>query len=187
MAGSHARQVHRAFPAAEAMSSILVLGGARSGKSRHAEDLALRHRGERIYIATAEAGDEEMQRRIADHRRQRGREWRTVEEPIELTNALQCTCGEGRLVLVDCITLWLSNLMMLERDVGREIDGLCMMLPRLEGTVIFVSNEVGLGIVPENALARRFRDEAGFANQRLAAACDEVVVMVAGLALKLKG
>jgi adenosylcobinamide kinase / adenosylcobinamide-phosphate guanylyltransferase len=187
MAGSHARQVHRAFPAAEAMSSILVLGGARSGKSRYAEDLALGHRGERIYIASAEAGDEEMQRRIADHRRRRGTEWHTLEEPIELTNALQRTCGESRLVLVDCITLWLSNLMMLERDVGGEIDRLCMVLPRLEGTLIFVSNEVGLGIVPENALARRFRDEAGFANQRLAAACDEVVVMVAGLALKVKG
>ena len=187
MAGSHARQVHRALPTAEAMSSILVLGGARSGKSRHAEEVALRHQGERIYIATAEAGDEEMQQRIADHRRRRGTEWRTLEEPIELTNALQRACGERRFVLVDCITLWLSNLLMLERDVGQEIDRLCKMLPALEGTVIFVSNEVGLGIVPENALARRFRDDAGFANQRVAAACDEVVVMVAGLAMKLKG
>jgi adenosylcobinamide kinase/adenosylcobinamide-phosphate guanylyltransferase len=187
MAGGHARQVHRAFPTAEAMSNILVLGGARSGKSRHAEDLALRHQGEHIYIATAEPRDEEMQRRIADHRRRRGTEWHTLEEPIELTNALQRACGERRLVLVDCVTLWLSNLLMLERDVGQEIDRLCMMLPALKGTVIFVSNEVGLGIVPENPLARRFRDEAGFANQRLAAACDEVVVMVAGLAMKLKG
>jgi adenosylcobinamide kinase / adenosylcobinamide-phosphate guanylyltransferase len=187
MAGSHARQVHRAFPAAEAMSNILVLGGARSGKSRHAEDLALRHQGEHIYIATAEPRDEEMQRRIADHRRRRGTEWHTLEEPIELTNALQRTCGERRLVLVDCVTLWLSNLLMLDRDVGQEIDRLCRTLPALKGTVIFVSNEVGLGIVPENPLARRFRDEAGFANQRLAAACDEVVVMVAGLAMKLKG
>jgi adenosylcobinamide kinase/adenosylcobinamide-phosphate guanylyltransferase len=187
MAGRHARQVHRAVPAAQTMSSILVLGGARSGKSRHAEELALGHQGGRIYIATAEPGDEEMQRRIADHRRRRGTEWRVIEEPLELTNALQRACGENRLVLVDCITLWLSNLMMLERDVGQEIDRLCMMLPGLKGTVILVSNEVGLGIVPENALARRFRDDAGFANQRIAAACDEVVVMVAGLALKLKG
>jgi adenosylcobinamide kinase / adenosylcobinamide-phosphate guanylyltransferase len=187
MAGSHARPVHRAFPASEAMSSILVLGGARSGKSRHAEDLALRHKGERIYIATAEPRDEEMQRRIAEHRRRRGTEWRIFEEPLELTNALQRACGDSRLVLVDCITLWLSNLLMLERDVGQEIERLCMMLPGLRGEVILVSNEVGLGIVPENALARRFRDDAGFANQRIAAACDEVVVMVAGLALKLKG
>lgn len=169
------------------MSSILVLGGARSGKSRHAEDLALRHQGERIYIATAEPRDEEMQRRIAEHRRRRGTEWRVIEEPLELTNALQRACGDSRLVLVDCITLWLSNLLMLERDVGQEIDRLCMMLPGLRGKIILVSNEVGLGIVPENALARRFRDDAGFANQRIAAACDEVVVMVAGLALKLKG
>ena len=169
------------------MSSILVLGGARSGKSRHAEDLALRHQGERTYIATAEPRDEEMQRRIAEHRRRRGTEWRVIEEPLELTNALQRACGDSRLVLVDCITLWLSNLLMLERDVGQEIDRLCMMLPGLRGKIILVSNEVGLGIVPENALARRFRDDAGFANQRIAAACDEVVVMVAGLALKLKG
>jgi adenosylcobinamide kinase/adenosylcobinamide-phosphate guanylyltransferase len=188
MAGSHARQVHRPFPAAQAMSRrILVLGGARSGKSRHAEELALRHKGERIYIATAEPGDEEMQQRIADHRRQRGMQWRTVEEPVELTSALQRTCGEGRLVLVDCITLWLSNLMLRERDVRQEIDHFCMTLPGLQGTLILVSNEVGLGIVPDNALARRFRDEAGFANQCIAAACDEVVVMFAGLALKLKG
>jgi adenosylcobinamide kinase/adenosylcobinamide-phosphate guanylyltransferase len=166
---------------------ILVLGGARSGKSRHAEELASKHQGERIYIATAEPGDEEMRQRIADHRRRRGREWRTVEEPIELPSALQRTCGESKLVLVDCITLWLSNLMLQERDIGKEIDRFCMMLPRLEGTLILVSNEVGLGIVPDNALARRFRDEAGFANQRIAAACDEVVVMFAGLALKLKG
>jgi adenosylcobinamide kinase / adenosylcobinamide-phosphate guanylyltransferase len=188
MAGSHARQVHRALSAAQVMSRrILVLGGARSGKSRHAEELVLRHKGECIYIATAEPGDEEMQRRIADHRRQRGTQWRTVEEPIELPSALQRTCGESKLVLVDCITLWLSNLMLQEMDVRGEIDRFCAMLPRLEGTVILVSNEVGFGIVPENALARRFRDEAGFANQRIAAACDEVVVMFAGLALKLKG
>jgi adenosylcobinamide kinase / adenosylcobinamide-phosphate guanylyltransferase len=188
MAGGHAWQVHRAIPAAQAMSrSILVLGGARSGKSRYAEELAGKHRGERIYIATAEAGDEEMRQRIADHRQQRGMQWQTVEEPIELPNALQDMCGEGRLVLVDCITLWLSNLMLRGRDVQREIDRFCMMLPGLEGTVILVSNEVGFGIVPENALARRFRDEAGFANQRIAAACDEVVVMFAGMALKLKG
>ncbi|MGH6873714.1 MAG: bifunctional adenosylcobinamide kinase/adenosylcobinamide-phosphate guanylyltransferase, partial [Aestuariivirgaceae bacterium] len=161
--------------------------GARSGKSRHAEELANKHQGERIYIATAEPGDEEMQRRISNHRRQRGTEWVTIEEPIELPSALKRECGQGRLVLVDCITLWLSNLMLRERDIGKEIDHLCMMLPGLDGTLIFVSNEVGLGIVPENELARRFRDEAGVANQRIAAACDEVVVMFAGLALKLKG
>jgi adenosylcobinamide kinase/adenosylcobinamide-phosphate guanylyltransferase len=188
MAGGDARKVHRAFPAAQAMSRhILVLGGARSGKSRHAESLADKHKGERIYIATAEPGDEEMQRRICDHRRQRGMAWRTIEEPVELARALKRECAEGRLVLVDCLTLWLSNLMLQERDIRQEIEHLGMMLPRLDGTVILVSNEVGLGIVPENELARRFRDEAGFANKRIAAACDEVVVMFAGLALKLKG
>lgn len=166
---------------------IFVLGGARSGKSRHAEDLADKHQGKRIYIATAEPGDEEMQRRICNHRQRRSTEWETIEEPVDLSRALKRACGEGRLVLVDCITLWLSNLMLRERNIGEEVDHLCMMLPGLGGTLILVSNEVGLGIVPENALARRFRDEAGFANQRIAAACDEVVVMFAGMALKLKG
>jgi adenosylcobinamide kinase/adenosylcobinamide-phosphate guanylyltransferase len=188
MAGGHARQVHRAFPTHEAMSRhILVLGGARSGKSRHAEDLADQHQGERIYIATAEPGDEEMQRRISDHRRRRGPAWRTIEEPVELSSALKRECAEGRFVLVDCLTLWLSNLMLRERDIRQEIEHLCLMLPHLKGTLVVVSNEVGLGIVPDNELARRFRDEAGFANQRIAAACDEVAVMFAGLALKLKG
>jgi adenosylcobinamide kinase/adenosylcobinamide-phosphate guanylyltransferase len=166
---------------------ILVLGGARSGKSRHAESLADNHAGERVYIATAEPGDEEMRLRIAEHRRRRGREWRTIEEPVALAGVLERACTESSFVLVDCLTLWLSNLMMRSIDAGNETKELCRIVPRLAGTLVFVSNEVGLGIVPENELGRRFRDHAGLLNQRVAAVCEDVVVMVAGIALKLKG
>jgi adenosylcobinamide kinase / adenosylcobinamide-phosphate guanylyltransferase len=165
----------------------LVLGGARSGKSRHAEDLARSHQGERIYIATAEPGDEEMRARIALHRERRGVGWRTVEEPLRLMDVLKRECGAGRVALLDCLTFWISNLMLQGEKVEPAIGQLCELVPRLEGTLVVVSNEVGLGIVPDNELARRYRDEAGFANQQLAAVCDEVVFMLAGLPLKLKG
>jgi adenosylcobinamide kinase/adenosylcobinamide-phosphate guanylyltransferase len=165
----------------------LVLGGARSGKSRHAEDLSRHHHGEKIYIATAEAGDEEMQVRIKHHRKRRGAVWRTLEEPVRLLEALQRECAADRFVLVDCLTLWISNLMLRGAEVRPEIDQAAGLIPKLEGTLVIVSNEVGLGIVPDNELARRYRDEAGFANQQFAAACDEVVFMVAGLPSKLKG
>ena len=165
----------------------LVLGGARSGKSRHAEDLSRQHRGEKIYIATAEAGDEEMQARIKHHRERRGAEWRTLEEPVQLLEVLERECAADRFVLVDCLTLWISNLMLRGAEVRPEIDRATGLIPKLAGTLVIVSNEVGLGIVPDNELARRYRDEAGFANQQFAAACDEVVFMVAGLPSKLKG
>lgn len=166
---------------------MLVLGGARSGKSRFAESLAADHRGERVYVATAEAGDAEMRRRIQDHRDRRGEDWRTVEEPLRLVEVLAREAVAGRFVLVDCLTLWISNLMQRDRDVAGGVEALAGMMGGLSASVAIVSNEVGLGIVPDNPLARRFRDHAGLANQRIAEAASEVVFMAAGQPLKLKG
>lgn len=163
---------------------ILVLGGARSGKSRHAEGLAEGIAGDRLYIATARPGDEEMAARIATHRRRRGPGWTTLETPIALPEAL--AGANAPFVLVDCITLWISNLLLADIDIAPRVEALAEALVARPGTVAVVSNEVGLGIVPDNALARRFRDEAGLTNQRLAQACDEVVFLAAGLPLKLK-
>jgi adenosylcobinamide kinase/adenosylcobinamide-phosphate guanylyltransferase len=165
---------------------VLVLGGARSGKSAHAETLGAAHGGPLTYIATAQALDAEMRERIACHRARRGGSWRTLEAPVDLEAALAAAAGPGRFVLVDCITLWLSNLMHAHADAEASVERLCAALCDLAGTIVLVSNEVGLGIVPDNALARRFRDVAGRANQRLAQACDEVVFVAAGLALTLK-
>ena len=164
--------------------NILVLGGARSGKSRFAESLAAGFAGEKVYIATAQPGDEEMAARIAAHRQRRGERWTTLEAPIALTEAL--TGATAPFVLVDCITLWISNLLLADIDIAPRVEALAKALRARQGTVAVVSNEVGLGIVPDNALARRFRDEAGLTNQRLAQACDEVVLVTAGLPLKLK-
>jgi adenosylcobinamide kinase/adenosylcobinamide-phosphate guanylyltransferase len=164
--------------------SILVLGGARSGKSRFAEGLAAGCQGERTYIATAEPGDAEMAARIADHRARRGPEWTTTEAPLALVEALE-TAPED-FVLIDCLTLWISNLLLGDFDIAPRVERLAEALRARRGTVVVVSNEVGLGIVPDNALSRRFRDEAGSANQRLAQACDEVVFVAAGLPITLK-
>jgi len=162
----------------------LALGGARSGKSRFAEELAERSASLRTYIATAEALDGEMRSRIDQHRARRGEGWQTIEAPLALTEAL-AGCGSP-VVLVDCLTLWISNLMFRDRDVAAEIDLLCAALARASGHVILVSNEVGMGIVPEHALSRRFRDLQGLANQRVAAVADAVHFVVAGLPLTLK-
>ena len=162
----------------------MALGGARSGKSRFAEGLAERSGPLRTYIATAEALDHEMQSRIAQHRERRGEGWETIEAPLALTEAL-ATCG-SRVVLVDCLTLWISNLMFRDREVAAEIDLLCAALARASGHVILVSNEVGMGIVPENTLSRRFRDFQGLANQKVAAVADAVYFVAAGLPLALK-
>lgn len=162
----------------------LVLGGARSGKSRFAESLARQHGGPRTYIATAEAFDDEMRQRIAKHREQRaGDGWQTIEATLDPAAVLP---REG-LALLDCVTVWLGNLMHHGRDLRTEVAKLCATLETCPAEVILVSNEVGLSIVPENAMARRFRDEQGLANQALAAIADNVFFIAAGLPLKLKG
>lgn len=163
----------------------LILGGARSGKSAHAERLA-RGSASPVYLATATAGDEEMAARIARHRARRGPAWRTVEEPVELAGALRRECAAERCVLVDCLTLWLSNVMAAGRDPDAAVRELAAALPDLAGPVVLVSNEVGLGIVPDSAVARRFRDHAGEMNQALAGEATQVVLVTAGLPLVLK-
>ncbi len=166
--------------------SILILGGARSGKSRLAERLAAESGLKRVYVATAQAFDDEMVERVRLHQERRGQGWETHEEPLKLLTALEKVASPAHFVLVDCVTLWLTNLLLAEADVEAEVEALCDRLPALAGTVCLVSNEVGLGIVPDNALARRFRDLAGLANQRLAAVCDTVTFVAAGLPLQLK-
>jgi adenosylcobinamide kinase/adenosylcobinamide-phosphate guanylyltransferase len=164
----------------------LILGGARSGKSRHAQALAERAAGERLFIATAEAHDAEMADRIARHRAERGPGWRTIDAPLDLADAIGAHAGPDRILLVDCLTLWTSNLMHATRDIEVEAADLVAALDAAAGPVLLVSNEVGLGIVPENALARRFRDAAGRVNQAVAAAADRVTFLVAGLPMTVK-
>ena len=167
-----------------ASHSTLVLGGARSGKSRFAEALVTREPPPWVYIATAQAFDGEMRTRIAEHRERRVPGWRTVEAPLELAAALR-DAGDAP-VLVDCLTLWLTNLILGDLELNAAMAALDAALQRTAPTVL-VSNEVGLGIVPDNALARRFRDEAGRLHQRIAARADRVVLMVAGLPMFVKG
>ena len=164
----------------------LVLGGARSGKSRHAEALVESQPGPCVYLATAQAGDTEMAARIAAHRARRDERWTTVEEPLELVAALDQACGPDRAVLVDCLTLWLSNLLGAERPVAAECEGLLAALPGLAGPVVFVSNEVGQGVVPDKALARAFVDHAGRLHQDLAAVAQRVIFITAGFPRELK-
>lgn len=164
-----------------------VLGGARSGKSSYAEKLVEASGLQPVYLATGRAFDKEMESRIAAHRDLRGSQWQTEEEPLELVSSLEKYTGNDRFVLVDCLTLWVTNLMMAERDIADAIDALVKVLPKLSGPVVFVSNEVGLGIVPENRMAREFRDHAGFLHQAVASAADEVYFMAAALPLKMKG
>jgi adenosylcobinamide kinase/adenosylcobinamide-phosphate guanylyltransferase len=161
-----------------------ILGGARSGKSRHAEALARKHKGPRTYIATAEAIDAEMRTRIAMHRGRRDGAWVTREAPLDLVAAL--AEAKTGFVLIDCITVWIGNLMHYGRDVRAEVAALCEVLKKNKARVAVVSNEVGLGIVPENALARTFRDEQGFANQCIAEISDAVIFIAAGLPITLK-
>ena len=169
----------------------LVLGGARSGKSTYAEKLVtgtLSGGAPRpaLYIATAEAGDVEMATRILAHRTRRGANWTTVEEPIKLAEALSTPGTAGRPVLVDCLTLWLSNLLHVGADVDEAADDLVRALEDHAAPVVFVSNEVGLGIVPETPLGRSFRDAQGRLNMRMAERADRVILMTAGLPLTLK-
>ena len=164
----------------------LVLGGARSGKSLHAESL-IETRGRGLYLATATAGDDEMAARIDAHRARRGSLWQTVEEPLDLVGALRQHARADRPILVDCLTLWLNNLMGAGRDPAAETAALVAGLRGLPGAVVLVSNEVGGGIVPANALARAFADATGGLNQAVAAAADRVVLVVAGIPVPLKG
>ena len=164
----------------------LVLGGARSGKSRHAEALAMAAPSPWLYVATAEPFDDEMKARIAEHRVRRGETWRTIEAPLDLAGAIDGVPA-GATVLVDCLTLWLNNLMYKERDIDTETARLEAALAARQGPVVLVSNEVGSGIVPDNAQARRFRDLQGRRNQRIAARADHVVLLVAGLPMVVKG
>ncbi|WP_199707455.1 bifunctional adenosylcobinamide kinase/adenosylcobinamide-phosphate guanylyltransferase [Teichococcus wenyumeiae] len=165
------------------MSITLVLGGARSGKSRHAEALLARHPSPWVYLATAEAWDEEMRARIAEHRVRRDGRWRTVDAPLDLPAAL----ATPQPVLVDCLTLWLTNLMLGKHDVEAATTALEAALRARAAPTVLVANEVGLGIVPESALGRAFRDRAGVLNQRVAAVADHVHFIAAGLPLLLKG
>ncbi len=165
---------------------ILITGGARSGKSRYAEARVAAYPSPWAFLATAEAGDEEMAERIRLHQTRRSQEWRTVEAPLALVDALQETARFSGAQLVDCLTLWLSNLMQAERDVGAEMDRLCNYLTDTTTPVVLVTNEVGMGIVPANALARRFRDEAGRMNQAIAVVAQEVVLMVSGYPTTVK-
>jgi len=171
------------------MSSVpkltFVLGGARSGKSRYAESLITALPPPWIYVATAEAGDDEMAERINSHRERRGVQWRTIEAPRELAKALSA-CGDGP-VLIDCLTLWLSNLMLADANIEEETAQLEKTLVAAHGPLVLVANEVGSGIVPSYPLGRRFRDLQGILNQRIAARAERVILMVAGLPLALKG
>lgn len=167
----------------------LVLGGARSGKSTYAERLiesAVTPCGGSVYLATGEAGDAEMTERIRRHRQRRGERWITAEEPLELAEALRHHGASGQPVLVDCLTLWLSNVMAAGRDVDAAVTGLVAALRIVAGPVVVVSNEVGLGLVPTTPLGRAFRDHAGQCNQAVAEVADRVIFVTAGLPLVLK-
>lgn len=167
----------------------LILGGARSGKSRLAEKLASDSGLNVVYIATSQPLDGEMNQRVAVHRERRPTEWGLIEEPVELARVLRENAGEGRCLLVDCLTLWLTNLLMLDdpQRLVQEREALLDGLAELPGEIIFVSNETGLGVVPLGELTRRYVDEAGWLHQALAERCQRVVFTVAGLPMILKG
>lgn len=162
----------------------LVLGGARSGKSRHAESIITALPGPWVYIATAQAFDDEMRDRIAAHRARRASGWNTMEAPVDLAGALATASGHP--ALVDCLTLWLTNVLLGGHDVAAAMTALGTALDARDAPTVLVANEVGLGIVPDNALARDFRDQAGLLNQRMAARADAVLFLVAGLPMRVK-
>ena len=167
----------------------LILGGVRSGKSRLAEQHAIATRLPVVYIATAQAQDAEMQARIQHHQTNRPQHWTVLEEPLALAQALQAQAMDGRCVLVDCLTLWLTNLLCLQNEtrMHQETEAILEILPALPGEIILVSNETGMGIVPLGELTRRYCDEAGRLHQAIAARCESVILTVAGLPLTLKG
>jgi len=172
---------------------FLILGGARSGKSSYALKLAESMTGERLYLATAEALDKEMAERIKKHKKERGNNWTTIEEPIKVADVIKKSTGYD-VILLDCITIWLSNLITnyglritnLDSQIAKHITSLVSMCKKTKANIIVVSNEVGLGIVPDNPLARQFRDISGYANQKIAEAADEVYFVTAGIPVKIK-
>jgi adenosylcobinamide kinase/adenosylcobinamide-phosphate guanylyltransferase len=168
----------------------LVIGGCKSGKSCHALRLAEESGSRRVFIATCVAFDEELTERVARHKAQRDGTWKTVDVPIDLPEAISGHDGENTVLLIDCLTLWINNLLMVSEDQRAVDEAVTSLIAALSGTrcpVILVANEVGAGIVPENRLARLFRDAAGVANQRVAAAADQVIYMVAGISMTIKG
>ncbi|HEY7321492.1 MAG TPA: bifunctional adenosylcobinamide kinase/adenosylcobinamide-phosphate guanylyltransferase [Candidatus Binatia bacterium] len=167
---------------------ILITGGGRSGKSRYAEQRALTMGSKVLYVATAEAHDQEMAQRIAEHKQRRAAQWRTIEEPLELAETLLRERGQTDCALVDCLTLWFSNLLIRHGDklASAKVKELIEELPQLNFHLLFVTNEVGWGIVPDNLLGRQFRDLAGRANQQIAQAANEVVLLVAGIPIIAK-
>ena len=171
---------------------VLVIGGCRSGKSRHALTLAEKYLAKnKVFIATCVARDDELAERIEKHRRERGKHWQTVEIPLALPKAVDQHSGSEQVVLVDCLTLWATNIVMEmpELDMQRvyeQVEALSDVLNQVQGTVILVSNEVGTGIVPENKMARFFRDAAGFVNQSIASVATTVIWMVAGIPVTIK-
>lgn len=172
----------------DASRCVLVLGGARSGKSAFAEDLVLSEAGQAHYIATGRAWDDEMKERILHHRDRRGECWETHEEPLALTETLVRLDQPENVILVDCLTLWVTNLMLEEgRSLADEFAPLVRQASRARAKIVFVSNEVGLGIVPDNRMARQFRDHAGRLHQQIAAVAKEVYFVAAGLPLRMKG
>ncbi len=169
------------------MTVELIIGGARSGKSAHALKLAEAASKQCVFIATAEALDDEMAKRIARHQAERGAYWKTVEAPLALCETIEAYATEANVCLVDCLTLWLSNLMHADCDIEVETDLLVTCLQQASGRIVLVSNEVGMGLVPEHPLGRRFRDAQGRLNQRIAGVSDRVEFVAAGLPLTLKG
>lgn len=179
--------------AQRASKVVFITGGARSGKSSFALNEAEKTTGHKVYIATAEALDDEMTERIEKHKRERGEEWRTVEEPLDLDRAVRSLEDHVAVVLIDCLTLWTSNMMIKYKNDRSAIDELIevfidsIMTLKDRTAVYIVSNEVGMGIVPDNPMSRAFRDLAGRLNQRVATASDEVYLVVSGIPLKIKG
>jgi adenosylcobinamide kinase/adenosylcobinamide-phosphate guanylyltransferase len=169
---------------------IFITGGARSGKSRFAEELARQFQGSRAYLATAQALDEEMAERISRHQKNRAADWQTLEEPLNAPDRIEAEGNRFDLILLDCLTLWVSNLMMAgrkEEEILGEGDRLVQACRRIRGSIMLVGNEVGLGIVPDNAQARMFRDLSGLIQQKVAREADEVYFLVSGIAQRIKG
>ncbi len=163
-----------------------IIGGARSGKSGFAEKNAVSFKGERAYIATATALDDEMKERIDKHKKERSGKWDTFEEPVEIAPLIKELSGRYDVILLDCLTLWLSNMFQNEANIEGEIEKLTSTLENIKSPIFIVSNETGMGIVPDNPLARKFRDMSGIMNQKVAFVADEVYMVVAGIPMRIK-